>query len=160
MLQNKATKRCKNSSLSFILLVILAMFASNGVYAPQPGPCRQLKHTVEYSSYKGTMVHRSMYLDVFAEQDANKPPTPVNFCLAVAWPPKNVKLPYIILGTDHKQYVVIYICNYSKATKSHVELINTYTAEKKPSKEALAGISEALTKNGVNETLQLMLCDY
>ncbi|SPP76072.1 Hypothetical predicted protein [Drosophila guanche] len=103
------------------------------------------------------MIHRSMYLDVFGEQEANKPPTPVNLCLAIAWPPKNRN---VILGTDHKQYVVIYICHYLKATKSHVELINTYTAEKKPSQETLVGISEAFTKNRVNETLQLMLCDY
>ncbi|BFF96566.1 uncharacterized protein DMAD_05177 [Drosophila madeirensis] len=136
------------------------MFASTGVYAPQPGSCRQLKHTIADSTYKGIMIHRSMYLDVFGEQEANKPPSPVNLCIAIALPPKNRKLQYVILGTDHKQYVVIYICHYLKATKSHEEMINTYTAEKKSSKETLVGISEAFTKNGVNETLQLMLCDY
>ncbi|KAI8037949.1 hypothetical protein M5D96_009450 [Drosophila gunungcola] len=55
-------------------------------------------------------------------------------------------------------FVVLYKCNYFKDSKSNVELINTYTRVKTPSKATLTGISEAYKKNGLNENRVLVMC--
>ncbi|XP_044317568.1 uncharacterized protein LOC108038841 [Drosophila rhopaloa] len=141
---------------SFLILGTLATIAFQEVFTLQPGPCRKLVQSYPPTTIKGKMIHHSLYLDIFTkgEKKQNKP---LNVCLHVDFQESFLK-GYTVIGTDNKDFAVLYKCNYFDDSKSNVELINTYTRLKTPSKDTLTLISQAFKKNGLKENSELIFC--
>ncbi|KAH8270192.1 hypothetical protein KR018_005504 [Drosophila ironensis] len=101
------------------------------------------------------MLHRSMYLDAFNDKMTKQ--NPVSLCFASVFPLARMK-DYTVIGTDNKDFVIYYKCNYFSVSKNHVEIVNVYTREKTPSAGVLTGITEAFKKNGLDEAKVMILC--
>ncbi|XP_070852809.1 uncharacterized protein [Drosophila suzukii] len=138
---------------SILLFGILATIVFSEIFASQPGPCRKLVQTYPETTVKGKMIHRSLYLDVFATRKSK----PLNLCLHVNFP-NSKQQNTTVIGTDNKEFLVLYRCNYFPTANSSSEYVNTYTRLKTPTAATLSKISEAYTKNGLQESQVLSLC--
>lgn len=124
------------------------------------------------SKIKGKMVHRSLYLDIFSKRKTSV--KPLSICLREIFPPTRLKN-YTVIGTDNKNFVVLYKCEYNPISQSNTgkslyliciliydtstsESVNTYTKWKIPRAATLKRISQAYKKNGLQESKVLLLC--
>ncbi|XP_017040246.1 uncharacterized protein LOC108087417 [Drosophila ficusphila] len=139
---------------SLLILGILALIAIREVANTKPGPCRKLKQQFPPTKMQGKMLLRSMYLNSF---DTVSTFQPSNLCIRYDVAAPELK-DYTVIGTDNKDYVVLYKCNYFNVSKTHIEFINAYTSVKTPSPAVLNGISLAYKKNGLDEKLIMTLC--
>ncbi|KMY99591.1 uncharacterized protein LOC27207001 [Drosophila simulans] len=138
-----------------ILMCIIATVVFSEVFASQPGPCRNLSQRYAPSKIKGKMVHRSLYLDIFSKRKTTV--KPLSICLREIFPPTRLKN-YTVIGTDNKNFVVLYKCEYNPISQSNTESVNTYTKWKIPAAATLKRISQAYKKNGLQESKVLLLC--
>ncbi|XP_037721599.1 uncharacterized protein LOC119554670 [Drosophila subpulchrella] len=140
---------------SILLLGILATIVFSDIFASQPGPCRKLVQTYNATTIKGKMIHRSLYLDVFATRKSKA--KPLNLCIRVNFP-NSKQQNSTVIGTDNKEFLVLYRCTYFPTANRSSEFVNTYTRLKTPSAATLSKISEAYKKNGLQESQVLALC--
>lgn len=68
------------------------------------------------SKIKGKMVHRSLYLDIFSKRKTTV--KPLSICLREIFPPTRLKN-YTVIGTDNKNFVVLYKCEYNPISQSN-----------------------------------------
>lgn len=68
------------------------------------------------------MLHRSMFLDVFKEK--KKEQNKLSTCFPSQFPLLRMK-EYTVIGTDNKDFVVYYKCNYFTVSKDHIGM-NSY----------------------------------
>nr|XP_016994436.1 uncharacterized protein LOC108055569 [Drosophila takahashii] len=101
------------------------------------------------------MIHRSLYLDTFENRKAKA--KPLSLCLHTNFPNALLENSTVI-GTDNKEFLVLYQCHYFPVSKTNAEFVNTYTRLKTPNAATLAKISEAYKKNGLHERQVLKLC--
>ncbi|XP_043950922.1 uncharacterized protein LOC108034762 [Drosophila biarmipes] len=138
-----------------LLLGIWATLLLSEMFASQLGPCRKLVQTLPSTSIKGKLIHRSLYLDVFASRKTRA--KPLNLCLREVFPNAKQKESTVI-GTDNKEFLVLYRCTYFPTSNTSSEFVNTYTRLKTPSAGTISKISEAYKKNGLPEWQVLALC--
>lgn len=65
------------------------------------------------------MLHRSMYLDVFNEKKEDQKENKISVCFSTIFPLLRMK-DYTVIGTDNKDFVVYYKCNYFTVSKDHI----------------------------------------
>jgi len=68
------------------------------------------------SKIKGKMVHRSLYLDIFSKRKTKV--KPLSICLREIFPPRLKN--YTVIGTDNKNFVVLYKCEYNSISQSNI----------------------------------------